>query len=104
MRRLERYRRLVIGGRATGVDDDPAVGERDDRWLPFAQHLAEHAGVEALGTGPSLALQHRADLNGPAEPGNRDPCREHGRRVEARRVEDVVAVQLASRLDGGAPW
>ena len=34
-RRLERHRRLVIGGWPADVDDDPAVRERDDRRLPF---------------------------------------------------------------------
>jgi len=34
------------------------------------------------GSWPSLALQHRAHLDGPAEPGDRDPCREGDRRVE----------------------
>ena len=31
--RLERDGRLVIGGAATDVDDDPAVGKRDERRL-----------------------------------------------------------------------
>ena len=32
------------------VDDDPAVRERDDRRLPFKEHLAaEHVAVEAAG-------------------------------------------------------
>jgi hypothetical protein len=46
--RLERHRRLVVGWPSAGVDDDPAVGERDDRRLAVFQYLpAEHAGVEA---------------------------------------------------------
>jgi len=53
-----------------------------------------------LGTGPRLALHHRADLDGAAHPGDRDPRRERDRRVEVRRVVDVVAVELGPSLDG----
>jgi hypothetical protein len=36
------------GGWPADVDDDPAVGERDDRRLAIERHLAvEHVGVEA---------------------------------------------------------
>jgi hypothetical protein len=61
--RLERHRRLVIGGWPADVDDDPAVRERDDRRLPLPQHVAaEHAGVEA---------------SAPADVGGDDEVREH---------------------------
>src|SRR4029077_7293204 len=54
------------------------------------------------GTRPSLALHHRAHLDGAAEPGGGDPCRQRDRRVEGWCVVDVVAIELGSRLDGGA--
>jgi hypothetical protein len=46
--RLEGDGRLVVGGTATDVDDDPAVGERDERRLARLDGFAaEHLGVEA---------------------------------------------------------
>src|SRR5688500_18858355 len=45
---LERDRRLVLGRPAADVDDDPAVGERDERRLASQDGLAaEHLGIEA---------------------------------------------------------
>jgi hypothetical protein len=42
------YKANSPGGWPADVDDDPAVGERDDRRLAIERHLAvEHVGVEA---------------------------------------------------------
>src|SRR5690348_3145070 len=55
--RLECDGRLVVCRAAANVDDDPAVGERDDRRLPLEQNLSsENVGVEA-----ARALDVRAD-------------------------------------------
>jgi hypothetical protein len=73
--RLECDGRLVVCRAAADVDDDPAVGERNDRRFPVEQYLAaEDAGVEA-----ARALDVRADdevregdaLAGPREVGHR---------------------------------
>jgi len=47
LRGLEGDSGFVVSGSAADVDDDPAVGERDERGLARADGLAaEHVGVE----------------------------------------------------------
>ena len=83
---------LLAGVEAPG----PADVSGDDE-------VSEHESLPwGLGTGPLLALDHRAYLDGPAHPGDGDPRRERDRRGEVRRVVDVVAVELGPCLDGRA--
>src|SRR5919204_1467208 len=68
---LERDRRLVLGGPAADVDDDPAVRERDERRLAGPDRLAaEHVRVEAA---------RSLDVRGDDEMGQDDPFLGYGR-------------------------
>src|SRR5690349_7152646 len=61
--------------------------------------------MPSVGVGNSdiaSALDHGADLDRAAHAGDRDPRREPDRRVEIRRVEDVVAVNSCGVFGAGA--
>jgi hypothetical protein len=72
--RLQDDRRLVVGRAAAGIDDDPAVGERDiDRIAGKFHPAAEYLGVEApgaldivrddeVGQGPQPTLRPRRPM------------------------------------------